>query len=206
MPTYKTTWFFDDPTYNIGWTESWWCNGTNASSAQATVALYGSKRLACLMDTSRLVNTRCSMVGKPRDATYFAPSSAIHGSIPSAGNPLAGVWDCLLCHRDIDASTVLGHFFMHMVPASIFQGRLFLFASALPAAWLTAYLAFQTEITSGAYYLRTKSAGNVVYVSCTRFGGDRRTTRKLGRPFDALHGRRPTSASGLAPAVMRANS
>ena len=193
MPTFRATWFFQDVTYGYGWTENWWVSATDAPTASVNVTNYASKRLAFMMDTAQWTELRISNIDPPRDSYFVAPASAAFGSIAHATINPAGVWDTLLIRRDIAGNTLLGHQFLHSVPAAIFNGRIYN-AGGLPiATWLTPYSAWQTEVQSGTYLLKKKSGSSFVYQACAAITSIRRTERRVGRPFDGLRGRRLTA-------------
>lgn len=191
MPQYKATWFFTSQKYAVGWSESWYTNANDPIVAQTNVANYLPKRIACLSDAALCQALRIARDGAPRDSTFMAFSTANVGLYPEATNPIAGVWDCLLCRRDVFDGSLLGHFFMRFVPAGIFNGRLYVEKTTSPATWESAFKAFGTEVTNGNYEIfkaATPIAGD--FVAPFSFQGVRRTERKIGRPFDLLRGRR----------------
>jgi hypothetical protein len=190
MANFKCTWFFEDHTYNYGWTESWFVSATDADSANLSVTNYDAKRQAIMMDTSYLVNFRVTNTDAGRDSRFYPITGSGQGTIPTTGNPVAGVWDCLLIRRDRSIGDVLGHMFLHSVPAGIFSGRNYLNGTGTPAAWYTAFTAFKTEVTGGIYLLRKEAGPGTIYVPCTTITPMRRTERRVGRPSDPLRGRR----------------
>jgi hypothetical protein len=191
MPTFRCTWFFTSDKYQVGWTENWWTTATDAPTASGLVSNYKVVRAALLSDAAKIITVRIASVDHPRDS-FFAPTGyPVAGGIAEATYPLAGVWDALLCRRDLAFYNLLGHIFLHFVPAGIFVGRVYTPGSGTPSSWPSAFTAFGNEITVGGPYLLRKSTGGVItYPQCTYFNGQRRTERRLGRPFDALHGRR----------------
>lgn len=191
MATYKITYFFGSSKYNIGWTENWWTSATDAASALATTSSYYTPRKNVLGDDFAIDAHRASNVDSPRDSLYVtATSFPILGTVALATYPLAGVWDCLLVRRDIGTNNLIGHMFMHGVPAGIFVGRT-LANPPTPSGWTGLFNAFGTEVTGGNYLLRKKTAPTTyTYSQCTTLLQVRRTERRLGRPFDPLHGRR----------------
>lgn len=191
MATFKVTWFFEDNTDLTGWTENWWVSATSAADALTTVNGYKVARTNLLLDTTTLNAVRACSIDPTRDSTFDTASLPMQGTIPRATYPSAGVWDCLLCRRDISSGVILGHMFMHQVPAGIFVGRAYDPALISALGWVAKFAAFVTEVTGGNYLLRSRTGGgSVVYTVCTTFTGLRRTERRLGRPFDALRGRR----------------
>lgn len=201
MPTYKVTYVFADNVNGVGWSEGWWAQGADAVSAGATQGNYPTVRLPLLMDTARITAIRVSNVDKPRDSVYLVLGSNPVGTIPSATRKAAGVWDCLLVKRDVTAGTLQGHMFLRMVPGDIFTGRLYTGQNLPPANWQTMFTAWVTELTGGAYFLRKKAGGITTYVACQAVTPERRTERKLGRPFDALRGRARNKALAATRAV-----
>jgi hypothetical protein len=191
MANYKATIFFRDTTYNIGWTETWWLSATDPETALTQLANYPTVRKALLMSTSSMVAIRVSNVDHGRDSTYQTTGFPIAGTVNSTTYPIAGVWDCLLCRRDNNLGNTLGHVFLRTVPAGIFLGRDYAPGNISAIGWVAAFAAFVTEVTSGTYFMKDKlSGGGFGYQLCTQFVGMRRTERRLGRPFDALRGRR----------------
>jgi len=193
MATFKVTWFFQDTVDGTGWTENWWCNSTTADAAYASVSNYASVRPRLMLDTSIITQVRVSSIDTPRDSLITSLVGAV-GAIAHATYPSAGVWDALLCRRDVAGYNLLGHVFFHQVPAAIFNGRVYNPAGTVSPVWATSLTSYVTEVTNGTYLLRKKTAPGVYsFVPCTQFIGLRRTERRLGRPFDALHGRRATA-------------
>jgi hypothetical protein len=190
MATYKITFVFGSSVNAVGWTENWWVNAADANAAVNSVTNYLTVRKALMLDTAAITNIRASNIDKNRDGILASVGGAT-GIIPSATQPPAGIWDCLLCRRDDATHTAIGHMFLHLVPSVIFNGRVYVPNPAGYAAWAAAMTAFQTEVKNGTYLVRKRTAPNTYsYVPCGFFDGTRRTSRKLGRPFDALHGRR----------------
>jgi len=192
MATYKMTFFLQNSVDNTGWTENWWTLATDAVTALGNVNNYLTVRAATLLDSCSIVALRACNVDTPRDSLYLGTSLPIAGTIARATYPAAGTWDCLLCRRDITLNNLIGHMFMHGVPAAIFTGRAYTPAAVSGLNWVVKFANFVTELTSGPYYLRKKQTGPppFTYGECVTFLGIRRTEHKLGRPFDALRGRR----------------
>jgi len=191
MADFRATWFFNDAVDNVGWTENWWISATDAPSALAIVANYQVVRSNLLLDSSAITAIRICNVNAPRDSYYDPTGLPVAGTIARATYPLAGVWDCLLCRRDSALNNVLGHLFLHMVPAAIFTGRVYNPGAVSGVGWIAKFAAFVAEVTGGGYLLRTNPAGGpITYPVTNVFLGLRRSERKLGRPFDALRGRR----------------
>lgn len=190
MAFYKATWFLQSNPYAVGWTENWWVSASTAVDALANVANYKTVRAALLSDQAQITTLRVSNVDPPRDSLFDSTGLPLAGGILAASFPIAGVWDALLCRRDITLNTLLGHMFMHFVPANIFTGRAYNPGGGSGESWATKFAAFQTEVTSGAYFLREKGVSGFNYLPCSTFFGQRRTEHKLGRPSDGLRGRR----------------
>ena len=191
MAIYKATWFGQDNTYQVGWTENWWLNAASASAAYAAVSGYTTARLPLMMNTAFFTFVRIANVDHPRDSQVTNLSPTV-GSIVSATYPPAGPWDSLLVRRDAAANSVFGHMFLRSVPQAIFTGRTYVGSVSAPV-WSPAYTTFQTAVTSGVYLLRQLISGTPSYPPCTQFIPMRRTERRIGRPFDALRGRRATA-------------
>jgi hypothetical protein len=190
MPYFKATWFFTDIIDTVGWTENWWVFTTDAAAALTVVSNYATVRAALLLDSTSITAIRVSSVGMPRDSLYLGTGLPVAGTIGRISNPLAGVWDVLLCRRDVANNNLLGHMSLHMVPGSIFAGRVYVPGGASSIGWAAKFTAFGVEVTNGNYLLRQKSGVTWGYIPCTTFLGVRRSERRLGRPFDGLRGRR----------------
>lgn len=193
MATFKNTWFFSDATYNVGWTESWYVTAADVNAAYTATSNYPSVRKALLMNTSTINYVRCANIDHPRDS-LITTLVGIAGTIVSATYPLAGVWDVLLCRRDVNTWNYFNGLFMRFVPGFVFAGRLYNPTGAGAAAWNTAFTAMQTEVVSGPYLVRKFSPpSSFIYSPCTKFIFRYRTERRLGRPSDPLRGRRATA-------------
>ena len=190
MPNFKCTWFFQDTTYNVGFTETWWADAADHDSAEALVHNYVAKRMDLAQDTTFFVNLRIAKTDTPRDSKYYPPASSTPGTINSGSFPVAGVWDCLLIRRDVATYNRFGHIFMHLVPRGIFTGRLYTGILATTPTWLVRYAAWNNEVTGGSYQLRFKSGSTFAYAACVTALQRYRTERRLGRPSDPLRGRR----------------
>lgn len=191
MPNFRCTWYFTSSEYQVGWTETWWTTATDAPTADTAVQHYRTTRAALLSDAASIVALRISSVDHARDSYYSTYSFPVVGGIAEATYPIAGVWDALLLRRDTLSYNVLGHMFMHFVPAGIFTGRVYTPTVVSGIGWAAKIAAFNTEIIAlSAYLLRKNTAGVITYPSCQYLQPLRRTERRLGRPFDALHGRR----------------
>jgi len=188
----RMTVFFADPTLNVGWTETWILNAVDYPSAYATFGSFAPLRVALMMDTSFITTVRISNVNAIRDSFVRSIPAAIgQGTISHATVPPAGLDDALIWRKDDGVTyTYFNKLFMHSVPAGIFNGRIYP-ATTPPAGWTAAVIAFQTFILAGANgFLVRKGGPPVTYVPIGSFDPLRRTTRKLGRPFGLLVGRR----------------
>jgi hypothetical protein len=192
MPSYKATWFFVDSTNVTGWTENFYVNAASNDAAAVAVSNYQSVRVALLSDLGKLTNLRISATGKPRDSKFYTLGSQQTGLIAHATRPIAGVWDTLLIRLDNAAGTMFGHMFLRLVPGDIFTGRTYTPGVPPPANWQNQMTAFATELTTGTYLRKVKVGGVAGYAPISQMIGMARTERKLGRPFDSLHGRRKT--------------
>jgi len=191
MAIFKATWFFTSSKYQVGWTENWWTSAVDAPTAAGQVANYKNVRKALLSDAAQITQVRLASVDHPRDSYFDTIGVPVTGTLAEATYPIAGVWDALLIRRDVNAYNFLGHLFLHFIPAGIMVGRVYTPASGTPASWPSAFTSYGNEIAAaGAYLLRKNTAGVITYPPCTFLIGLRRTERRLGRPFDALHGRR----------------
>lgn len=190
MAKFKMTWFFEDSVDSVGWSENWWVEAADNVTAISDVSAYSALRAALLLDSSSIVAVRACNVDGRRDSYFQQSGLPVNGTIVRATYPLAGVWDCLLCRRDVVTSDQLGHMFLHIVPAGIFIGRKYVPGNVTGIGWIAKFNAFDAEVTSGTYLLRQVRPTFTLYPPCTYFAGIRRTERRLGRPFDALRGRR----------------
>jgi hypothetical protein len=187
MAIYKLTQFFTDAVYQTGWTESWYISGSSASGCLSTFAAVATARQALLMDSSSIFAIRASNVDTPRDSLYLSSGLPLVGTIVSATYPIAGVWDCLLVTLQSSTLNMFGHVFMHSVPAGIFVGRVYVPTHTSGIGWVANFAAWVSAIVTANLLKRQKGP---LYNPVISVIGTRRTERRLGRPFDALRGRR----------------
>ena len=192
MATWHVTFFFTDTLENTGWTENWWYTSTLASGVTADAITYAQARMLLAMNTSFLNQIRVSNVDPPRDSLYIDLSAVtgLQGNYDHTTVPAAGLGDALLIRRDVLTQNLFGHMFLRSVPAGIFTGRTYP-GSPLPTGWGTNFAAFRALFTPTSNWLLRQVVGGVVtYPGCRVFIPIRRTTRRIGRPFDSLRGRR----------------
>jgi hypothetical protein len=187
MANYKITQFFTDAVNQTGWSESWYISAASAAAGLTAFAPVATARQALLNDVASLFAIRASNVDTPRDSLYQASGLPLVGSIATATYPLAGVWDCLLVTAQNTTNNLFGHIFMHDVPAGIFVGRVYVPSHTSGINWVTNFATWQTALVTATILKRAKGP---VYDAVTSVIGQRRTERRLGRPFDALRGRR----------------
>lgn len=191
MPFFRVTWVFKDQTYDVGWSETLLVQATDANDADTQSSGYHTKRLALTYAHVLAQFKRVCNIDHPRDSRIFPFPTSTTGILNEATNPMAGLFDVLVCRRDVAAGTFLGRMFMRMVPMGIFIGRIYSESgSMIPPNWNADILSFSTEVASGKYYLNKKSGASYAPVAITNFLPEYRGERKLGRPFDRLRGRR----------------
>lgn len=192
MPNWHVTFFYTDTLENVGWTENWWYSGTLSTSVTADAITYAQARMLLAMDTSFLNQIRVCNVDPPRDSLYLDLTgvTGLQGNYNHTTVPPAGLGDALLIRRDVATRNLFGHIFLRSTPAAIFNGRTYP-SAALPTGWATNFAAFVALFTpTSNWLLRQLVAGVVTYPSVRVFIPIRRTTRRVGRPFDSLRGRR----------------
>lgn len=190
MATYRITMFFQDNVNVTGWTENWWVNAANGPAALTAFSGVYTSRVALLMDTCQMTTARASNVDHPRDSDYLNVGIPVLGTIAHATYPAAGPWDALLVRRDVSTNDLIGHIFMHGVPAGIFTGRIWQVTVAPGITFAANLTNYQTSLVSASALLRKGPATAYTYPPCTVILGLRRTQHKVGRPFDQLRGRR----------------
>ncbi len=185
MATYKVTMFFQDNTNSTGWTESYYVNQSTAAGALTAAGTVATARLGLLMATSSINAIRASNVDSTRDSLYASTGFPAAGAVVAATYPQAGVWDALLVTWQNVADQMFGHTFLHAVPAIIFTGRAY--NASGYATWNTDFLAWVAAVIAQGFLKKIKGP---TYSAIATGLPTRRTVRRLGRPFDALHGRR----------------
>jgi hypothetical protein len=190
MAVFKGTWFYYDTEDTVGWTETWWGNASDFTSAVALFNGYAPVRQALMYSTSFITQVRISNVDSPRDSLII-PTAGLNGPWVTATTPRAGIWDCLLLRRDAVANNVFGHLFLHLIPAGVFVGRTYGPVAPVSTSWNPAFAAFQAYVTAGNLLLRKRvPPAAPTYPPCTQCIPRYRTERRLGRPSDPLRGRR----------------
>lgn len=193
MATFKGTWFYTNTVYNVGWTENWYITATDAPTAYTLTSNYPTVRKNLAITTTLAQYVRISNIDHPRDS-LITNLNALAGTIVEATYPIAGVWDVLLCRRDVATWNYFNKINFHLVPAFVFVGRIYGPTGAGAAAWNTAFTAYQTEVESGPYVVhRFSPPSTILYAPCQNFTARYRTERRLGRPSDPLRGRRATA-------------
>jgi hypothetical protein len=189
MPQYKVTFFFQDNTNQTGWTESWWSTNTDGVSALTAWNPTFTARLALLMNYCQITEVRVANVDHPRDSIYagYAPGT---GTISNTSHPGCGPWDALLVRRDVAPLTLFGHVFMRGIPQAIFTGRVYGSADSYMATWTANFTTWRSALLAIPAQLRKGTTTPPTYPNMTDLFGIRRTERRVGRPFDALRGRR----------------
>lgn len=193
MPNYRCTAFFQDPTYQVGWSETYFLGSSDHLTCATTFATYIPTRVALMMDTSFIVAIRICDVSSARDSLMTpVPASAGQGTYNHSSVPFAGVDSCLLVRLEegIDFSA-FNKKFLHSVPANIFNGRIYLSTSA-PSPWPANFSTYQAWLLNSAnnVLVRKKISGVYNYTAIGQVSGERWSSRKLGRPFGTLVGKR----------------
>lgn len=189
MPDYRGTWFFTDTVDNTGWTETWILSGSDPAAAYATAAGYEAARALLAFDSVKITACRICNIDPPRDHVIITAGFPYTGSLARATVKYAGISDCLLIGLENSADNAFWHMFLRSMPAEQFTGRIYN-AGATPTGWHTALLAYLTILKNGAFNRqRFDGTSRVVNVIENAYPL-RWTSRKLGRPFDTLRGRR----------------
>jgi hypothetical protein len=189
MPNFRVTGFYQDSTDLVGWSETWFLNAADAPTAANSYASVQTLANPLRFTTTSITAIRSSNVDAPRDSFYPTLGSGTAGTIVRATHPPAGVWDSLLFRWDAATNNFFNKKFLHEVPADIFSGRVYVGNAGY---WNTPFAAYLAAIVSpsNGIQVRKKLAGVYTYTPVTAVTALRRVERRLGRPFDALRGRR----------------
>jgi hypothetical protein len=188
MPVYRVTWFFADPVNNVGWTETFQNTAPDGTTALNNLSNYATVRKALLMDTAKITAIRACKADKPRDSLFSSVALPISGTIDHTAHPQMGINDCLLVAWSDVTDRLFSHTFMHEVPAAIFTGRLYVPAGL--SGWAASMTAYINEV-EGGQYAKDMIIGGMPVSTIIDYGIAKRwTSRKMGRPLDALRGRR----------------
>lgn len=176
---------------NVGWSESFYDNASSLSVATSDFTTLMTNRTGIMLATTVSDGYRISNVDHPRDGVVSGPpAGTTPGLLTGPGFTPAGVWDCLLVRLDVAGLTAFNKRFLHMMPAQVFLGRTYLGAAA-PAPWPANMALWLNLLAAGTIWqVRKVVAGSPVYTPITQAVPQRRTERRLGRPFDTLRGRR----------------
>jgi len=194
MPDFQVVFVYENTRDAVGYTHTWYTEAADKAAAHTATIDWWPKVRNLLMDYTFLRQKRISEVGKPRDSKFFPVPGAgdNNGSFASATIPSVGYAECLLIRRDSFVGGEFAHLFLHDVPQAIFDRRQYP-GAVMPVGWTTAFADLQTLVTTGAYMLKVKDttvSRGFSLVDCETFDPIGETTRKVGRPFDRIHGKR----------------
>jgi hypothetical protein len=189
MPNFRVTGFYQDTTDLVGWSETWIVQAADAPTAANQYASVQTLANPLRFTTTSITAVRSSNIDAPRDSFYPVLGSGTAGTISRATHPPAGVWDTLLFRWDAASNNFFNKKFFHEVPGDIFNGRVYVGNAAYWNTPFAAYIAALVSPSNGIM-VRKRQAGVPVFAALSAVTPLRRTERRLGRPFDALRGRR----------------
>lgn len=186
MPQYQQTLFFEDVDRSYGWSESYFRESPDPQLARTAMDSLIGFRLDVLVDLCQISAARVSDVDITNDS-LLSVGLPLPGNVASTILTAADPWSCL--NLRIEASDLYrGRKFIHGILENTFSdNRAWNPANPNAAQWL----AFFTELEDN-YNLRINSPGPFSYISITKCVPLKETTRKVGRPFGLLVGRRTT--------------
>jgi len=186
---FQGTLFFQDNNSSYGWSENYYYkDATDIADALAKLAVLIPLRLAVLTDLHNLVAGRVSQIGIMNDSKLVS-GLPLTGDVASTAVTAVQPWTALLTRNEA-TSLYRGRTFFHGVLENTFlPGRNYDPANGLNTEWLAL---FQEMVDRCA--LRHKVAGVKVLTLFSAVFPLRQVERKVGRPFNLLHGRRKIPA------------
>lgn len=186
---FKATLFFQDLASSYGWSENYFYKQAADHDAVVTkVQIMLVLRLAVLTDLHQCVAARVSDVSVPNDSKLVS-GLPLPGDVASTGSTIVQPWSALLT-RNESTAFYRGRFFLHGVHEHTFlANRSYDPANAESADWI----AFFLDIKDNCALRHIVAPPVVLYDNFTNIFPLRMVERKVGRPFNLLHGRRPTT-------------
>lgn len=188
MPTFQGTLFFQDLASSYGFTESYYMAAADIAAARTKLQDLVPIRLEVLTDLHNMVAARVSDVDILNDSLLIT-GFPLPGQIVATTLSQCEPWTALLT-RNESSSLYRGRTFFHGLLEDTFtSGRLYDPGNANNAAWQILFDWIRDNCS-----LKHVLAAVAVYDAFTNILPLRQVNRKVGRPFNLLHGRRPTAA------------
>lgn len=191
MPMFQCTWFFENTLTNVGWSEPYLVQESDYVPAQAVMDTLNPLRLACMTSNNYIRSLRVSNIALRGDALVANYGNAAVGGIDPTAHPDAGPFDACLLRKDTDPPIYHGFLYLRGIPEDTFVGRQLKANGFIELGPLPDFIA---GILAGPFFFRHLQQGHPVsdatYPAITAMSGVRRVSRRIGRPFDQLRGRR----------------
>ncbi len=186
MPTYQATLFLGDNDGTFGYSEPYYLTAATPAAAKTAMDALIGERIKVLVDIHSVFAGRVSDVAILNDSLLSAVTP-LEGLIASTIATAVQPWTALNARCEAGAAA-RGRHFWHGILENTFQdNRHYDPANPNAAAW-TAWVVFVAANT----LLRHMVAAVPTYSAITDVIPIRETSKKVGRPFELLRGRRPT--------------
>jgi hypothetical protein len=191
MAMFQVTCFMENVLTAVGWTEPWYISAGDYAAAKAAMEAVIPNRMGCATANTFLRALRVSDVTLRGDALIAVYGDGHPGTIDPTAHADAGPFDAVLVRKDTDPPIHHGFMYMRGWPEDVFVGRQikangFVMVGAGPS--------FFNSILAGTFHFRHLPVGqpvaNATYPAITELTAIRRVSRRVGRPFDQLRGRR----------------
>jgi hypothetical protein len=184
--------FFDKSDMETGWSETYYSTMPDIASAGTAFDTLCQARMGVALDSVAMMGRRICNMDSQRDGYMGGPvPNFAVGQLPGSTFHSTGLGDALLMRMDTPAYIAFNHKFLHFPPQEVFVGRQYNQTNA-PPPWIPNWTAWVSAVTSGQWSVirQTGHGQTPILQPCANASALRLVTRRLGRPFGLLRGRR----------------
>jgi len=189
MANFRLSYFFLSPN-SEGWSENYYWQGADITSAKAELDSLLNLRKAMLPTTFEVVGARASDVSVRGNVAFSNNVFPILGTYTIPAGAVALEANTAIVQQFLATAPRYAKFYLRGLTSAVIHGR----SKVAEATFDTAFNAWKTAVAGGAFLARHRLTppphATYSYSPMTNFGSTLVSARKPGRPFDLLRGRR----------------